>query len=46
MHHSAAVLETVLGLSGRTALLKVQLVTSALDHVRLILAMLDDMSNG
>jgi hypothetical protein len=44
--HSAAVLETMLGLSGHAALLKVQLVAHARDRVRDILMMLDDLQHG
>jgi hypothetical protein len=43
MHHSTAVLEMVLGLSGRTELLKVALVSTARNRVRQILAMLDNL---
>jgi hypothetical protein len=44
--HSAAVLETVLGLSGHLALLKFQLVAHARDRVRDILLMLEELQRG
>jgi hypothetical protein len=46
MFHSAAVLETVLGLSGRSALLHTKLVADARDQVRRLLVMLDDLTDS
>ena len=46
MHHSVAVLEAVLGLSGQTALLRVRLFSDVRDHLRQSLQMLDDLVIG
>ena len=46
MVHSTAVVETVLGLSGRSALLQAQLVADARDRVRGILALLEGLTEG
>jgi len=45
MHHSAAVVETVLTMSGRASLVQAKLVTDARDRVRQILEMLDDLTD-
>jgi hypothetical protein len=46
MRHSPAVVETVLGMSGRFGLVQAMLVADAKDRVRRILVMLDDLTNG
>ena len=46
MHHSPAVVEAVLSMSGRSRLVRAKLVADASDRVRLILAMLEELTEG